>query len=169
MAKREGIWFLVEFDGHRGALCKSKAKELNPQTRNDILGSKGKLEVASLFDFFSPLRPVPITDPKTGQVMIDPRTGQPAMGVGRESIVTGNHFLIEPCPAYVDMGAATKVVFLDDMKEFDRKRYEEWINQAETNLDIQRKALSPLSFLEDPKDLNVPVGPGGLDLSKLRG
>lgn len=161
MGKREGVWFLVEFDGNRGALCKAKGhKALDPTVRNEVLSAKHKMEVETSLDFFSPLRAIPI-----GQAP----NGQPIMGVGRESVVTGNHFMLEPCPTFINMALATKVTFLDDMRKFDQAKYFDFIAQAEVNLEEQRKAQSPLHFVDNPKNAKLPVGPdGAIDLSKLR-
>lgn len=161
MAKREGVWFLVEFDSNRGALCKSKGhKSLDLDARNQIVGSSKKLEVEICYDFFGVLRPVPV-----GQGP----NGQPIMGLAREPVVTGNHFLLEDCPVYVNMALASKVTFLDDMKQFDRNQYDKFIEHAFTNLEAQRKEASPLHFVDNPKDARLPVQPGGaIDLSKLR-
>jgi hypothetical protein len=161
MGKREGVWFLVEFDGNRGALCKAKGhKDLNPSIRQEIVSAKHKVEVELSFDFFSPLRAIPIgTAPN----------GQPIMGVGRESVVTGNHFMLEPCPTFINMALVTKLTFLDDMRQFDKDKYFEFVSQAEVNLEEQRKAQSPLHFVDNPKGAKLPVGPdGAIDLSKLR-
>lgn len=161
MGKREGVWFLAEFDGNRGVLCKTKGhKTLDSTARNEVAGAKHKIEVEKCFDFFSPLRAIPVgTAPN----------GQPIMGVGRESVVTGNHFMLDQCPSFVNMALVSKLTFLDDMRAFDRKRYEDFLDQAEGNLEEQRKAASPLHFVDKPKDARLPVGAdGAIDLSKLR-
>lgn len=160
MAKREGIWFVAEFDGHRGVICKAKGKELTPTVRNDILSAKHKLEMEKVFDFFSPLRPIPMGVDQNGQTV---------MGIGRESIVTGNHFVTDPAPSYVNMNLVTKLTFFDDMSAFDQARYSEWITQAEVNLEAQRRAASPLHMPGPARDVNVPVKPGGiLDIEAIR-
>ena len=168
MAKREGVWFLAEFEGNFATLAKAKGhKALDTEARNNIMG-KGWVEVEVSYDFFSPLRPIPMTDPRTGQIAVGPG-GQPIMGIGRESVVTGNHFMLEPCPSYVRTANAKKLTFVEDMKDFDKTKYNEFISQAEVNLEEQRKAQSPLHFVDKPKDARLPVGAdGAIDLSKLR-
>lgn len=161
MAKREGVWFLAEFDGNYAVLGKVRGhKALDTDVRNKVLGLAW-LEVEYKLDFFSPLRPIPMgTHPN----------GQPIMGIGRESVVTGNHFLLEPCASYVKVANAKALTFLEDMKPFDYQKYDEFIEQALVNIDQQRKAQSPLSFPEAPGQARMPApAPGApLDLSKLR-
>ncbi len=134
------FWFLVEFDGQRGALCAVSKTSLEDVRRQLRTGQVIEVDVA--YDYFSPLRPIPIgTD----------ANGQPVMGIGRESIVTGNHFMVEPCRSYINPEQVSKFTFLADMTEFDRETYMKHINNARQALSEQRRAQSPLNFPDSPE------------------
>lgn len=157
---REGIWIVAELDGHRAIVGKvaNNGKDLNPSVKAKILGSK-TIELSEKYDFFAPLRPVQINTPQG-----------PAMGLTRDPVVAGNHFCFEACTSYLNMGLVTNLIFMEDMKKNDRRRYEEFLEHADDKIKEMRLAEAGLVPPTNgpPPPVKMPVGPGGvLDLSKL--
>lgn len=143
--KREGIWIVAEFDGHRGVLArlKTKEKELNPSLKNEVASAKGRLEVSECFDFFCPLRPVVLRDPH-GRPIVGP-DGQPQQAVTRDPLVTGNHFMLEPAPCYVNFALVTKLTFVDEMAPGDQENYSSYIKVARDKVVEQVEAIKAAS------------------------
>jgi hypothetical protein len=159
--KREGLWVVAEFDGNHAVLglVANKGKKLTDEVRSQILGEKRTTFLVS-YDFFAPLRPVRAgTGPN----------GEPLMGIARDPVVTGSHFVFSSCPVYVKMDLAKKVFFLDEMQEGDQRRYKGFIESAEESLIRQRAAeLGLESGLQAGPPQRIPAGPGGIiDLSSL--
>jgi hypothetical protein len=169
--KREGIWIVAEFDGHRGVLARVKTKEktLNPSIKADICSAKGRVEVAECYDFFCPLRPVMMTD-AAGRPVMGP-DGRPQQGITRDPLITGNHFLLEPAPCYVNFALVSKLMFIDEMTEGDQKNYDSYIKVARDKVEEQVAAIKAASsrivlptggLAAAPLDAN-----GNIDLGKL--
>jgi hypothetical protein len=141
--KREGIWIVAEFDGHRGVLARLKGKELNASVKNEIASAKIRMEVLECFDFFCPLRPIILQD-QNGKPIVGP-DGRPQQGVTRDPLVTGNHFMLEPAPCYVNFALVTKLTFIDDMSPFDQANYSSYIQVARDKVQEQVNAVKAAS------------------------
>lgn len=161
MGQREGIWIVAELDGHRAVIGKvaNRGDKLTDQVKQTILGEK-RLQLTEKYDFFSPLRPVQFNTPQG-----------PAMGLTRDPVVAGNHFCFEACPSYLNMSLVTSLMFMDDMKTGDRRRYEEFLEHADAKIKEMRLAEAGLvapNGGKAPPPARVQVGPDGvIDLSKL--
>lgn len=80
------------------------------------------------YDFFAPLRPVPVPGPDGRPLMIAP--GIPKMAMGRDPIVTTRDFALKPYPVHVRIGAGVMFDFFSQMHEDDRKTYRGFIDAA---------------------------------------
>lgn len=173
-AKREGIWIVAEFDGNRGVLArvKSKEKELNAAIRNEIAAAKIRIEMQEVYDFFCPLRPVIITDPNTGKPVLGP-DGRPQQGITRDPLITGNHFMLESAPCFVNFALVSKLTFIDDMTLNDQLNYNSYIETARAKVKEQTEAIMQATKKATerivlPADGKMPVLPDGtIDMGAL--
>jgi hypothetical protein len=111
------------------------------------------------YDFFAPLRPVPIIDPQTKQPrMIAP--GVPQMGMARDPIVTGRDFAVHPHPVHITIGSGVFFDFFSEMHADDRATYIGFINAARGATTAHRAEKVGLLTAKD-SDLDALLRGGG--------
>lgn len=114
------------------------------------------LSLKPCYDFFAPLRPVPVMDPRTKQpVMVAP--GVPQMGMARDPIVTGRDFAMHPHPVHITLGPGVFFDFFSQMHATDKKTYTEFIDAARGATTVHRAEKAGI------------VAPNGGDLAVMRG
>jgi hypothetical protein len=130
-----GLWVIITTTSGARVLGQIAAlnfnKELPSIDPSDVLAA----EVVTLmpaFDFFAPLRPVPVTGPN----------GQQQMAMARDPIVTGRDFALKPYPVHITVGGNMQFDFIHEMEPTDQRTYRNFIESAQqaTDAESARKA-----------------------------
>lgn len=118
----EGIWVVLKMDGTYGIIGRvSGYKKLDESTRNQILTTKGALQLDVAFDYAEMFRPMPVMDPRTGEPIMTPQ-GAPRMAMGREPLVTNVGFMFNH-ETVTFVRDWKRLNFFDDMHGADKERY----------------------------------------------
>lgn len=128
---RDGeVWVMAMTDATAGVIGRIDGpKKLTRELRNMVFSKKQPLILAEAFDYFSNLRPVPMQGPD----------GNPMMGIGREPIVCGFEFCLEPVPVCVEW---RKLTFIEEMTPRDRDVYMNFIaSSRKKNEEIRAERL----------------------------
>jgi hypothetical protein len=138
-----GVWAVITTEGKSyigkvvatqvGSKANGFHKE-GEEVDQDAVLDADRVTLNPAYDFFSPLRPV---QGPNGQ-----------MGFSREPIVTPFEFALENMPVYVRPSVVT---FFDDMKDGDRRTYENFVTGAEQQRTAARAQRSGLTLVDSTR------------------
>ena len=110
------------------ATPKFERREIEKEVAVDDVLVAHSIELCPVYDFFAPMRPVPVPGPD-GRPMMKP-DGTPHIAMSREPIVTGHDFVLRPSPVHLLLGPGVILDFFSQMDPADRKTYVGFIESA---------------------------------------
>lgn len=154
-----GPWVLITAGNARifGLVYTLNLKSGAELTPENILAADVITLIPS-YDFFAPLRPVPVAGPDGRPEMIAP--GVPKVGMARDPIVTTRDFTLKPYPTHIKNGPGVIFDFYDQMDDSDQATYRSFLDNARAKAHAEIAARSGLVIPDNSLIKTLAQKPG---------
>lgn len=141
----DGLWVLITTAGSARVLGRIEALNFNKDLPDDprpadVLAAE-VITLNPAFDFFAPLRPVPVAGPN----------GRQQVAMVRDPVVTGRDFALKTYPVHITVGGNMQFDFLHEMAKSDQQTYRSFIESAQHQIDTESARQAGIVLPQGPR------------------